>query len=226
MEHLQDHENGKYILVPKSVSEMETVRCCPPLKRLKEGSVYLVDALTAKITDEFMRNVAKKKPKTIEDGEELFKETVNDVNQNYVKWAKTVIHSTLKNKAGIRGELVLFKKIKRRYPIFEKRPRASFLGVLRVNGEKLVEEIKTWYTKGGKYIPLLPYCGKKGRWKLPEFASKFGLTKAFARRVLKNYRSTLYDLPVGDALIFSGVGEFIMTDDGLQFKPYQHTCLK
>lgn len=220
IEMLLDPE-GDYFFVPLSVSQIETDRYCS--KRLNVGAIYLVDALTVTITNEFKKEIEKKKPSTIAAGEELFKKTVDKVKEDYR--SKTVIPSSLTDKVEVRGELVLFNRINGAYPVFKKRPYASFRSPLRVDGKKLLCEILRWYKEEGNYVPKIPYCDEEDEWTISGFASRYWLSKEFAKRVLRNYKSTLQcmvnKMKIGHALVFDGVGEFTMTENGLQFISYE-----
>lgn len=125
----------------------ETERACS--LRLKPGSIYLVDALTRDITKEFRINLEKEdlkkryidakteaeKENIIARGRKLFINTVADVKKK--RKICTVIPEVIKDKAEIRGELVYFKN----RTIFEKFPSAPFLGILSVDGDKIIEQI-------------------------------------------------------------------------------------
>jgi len=219
---IKGEEKRNYTLVPQNVSELEADRYCS--KRLKMGAIYLVDALTTTITDEFAKAIGNRNI-SVAASEKLFKETVNRIKENYR--IKTAVPAFLEDKVEIRGELVLFKKINGKYPIFEKKPHASFRTALRVDGEELLKEIAEWYKEEGKYIPKIPYCGWDNEWTVSWIASRFGLTKKFAGRVLRNYRETLIEMDKkkeGGAVVFSDVGEFIATKKGIEFNPYVPEC--
>ena len=220
---LNPEERRGNVFLSQETSGSETDRYCS--KRHIKGAIYLVDALTAAITDEFMKAFEEGKL-SVAEGEKLFKEIVNKIKKDYERSESMKIPPCLEGRVEIRGELVLFKKVNGEYPVFEKKPRASFRGPLRVNGDELIEEICTWYKEKGKYIPRIPYCGKKSKWTISGFASKYGLSKEFARRVLRNYKETLKEFEkenaLGDALVFSDVGEFTMTNKGIQFISYEN----
>ncbi len=223
LEKVMEREKRRnYTIISQEVSESETDRYCS--KRLKKGAIYLVDALTATITDEFTKAIGSRNI-SVAAGENLFKETVNRVKKNYR--TKTTVPAFLEDKVEIRGELVLFKKINGKYPIFEKKPHASFRTALRVDGEKLLKEIAEWYEKEGKCIPKIPYCGWDNEWTVSWIASRFGVTKEFAGRVRRNYKETLIEMDKrkkGDALEFSNVGEFVATEKGIEFNSYVPEC--
>lgn len=133
--------------------------------RFKPGGIYLVDALTADVTDTFnkklrnsdiwknykkARNDAERKA-YIEEGNELFKEILRRFRET--RKAKTKIPSNLidTDKVELRGELVLFKD----QPIFKNHPRASFRGIRRIDGNQLLQQIVD-----GVSVPEIPYCIK------------------------------------------------------------------
>jgi nucleoid DNA-binding protein len=133
--------------VPPHNTMFETERSCS--LRLKPGSIYLVDALTAEITDRFASELAKTeyvqeylkarnsadRDRIIKMGRKLFVETVERVNRRRKK--KPVMPSFLKGKAKLRGELVLFKNP----PVFERYPQASFLGLVRIDGDDILQQV-------------------------------------------------------------------------------------
>lgn len=144
-----DHENASNgdVLVLRNEANYEEPRYCS--KRLKVGSIYAVDALTAAITDAFVQELSGKRPTTIKAGEDLFRETLKRVRQQYQDGTLTKLDARIQDHAEIRGELVVFK---RPYPVFERKPRAAFRGLLRVDGDKLLEEV-------AKHYQLLPRIG-------------------------------------------------------------------
>ena len=132
-----------YISIEDSL--LEDARFCS--KRLKVGATYVVDALTAAITDAFTRKLEIKRPATIRERKELFRDTVKEIRQQYPDETLTRIDRRIKDHAIIRGELVIFK---RPYPVFERKPRANFRGLLYVDGDKLLDEIAKHYQTANK----------------------------------------------------------------------------
>lgn len=105
-------------------------------------------------------------PQSIAKGKKLFKKTVIDANKSYRRWKITEIDPCLDDNIDMRGELILFRKINGKYPVFQKgarasskKPQADFRGVLRVNGDDYVTEICECYMKEKvDCIPQIPYC--------------------------------------------------------------------
>lgn len=144
--------------VPIDITMFEPHRSCS--LRFKPGGVYLVDALSADVTDTFNKNIRetdiwkdykkatndRARKACIEEGNKLFK----DILQRFRKTrkTKTQIHFSPKNKVGLRGELILFEN----YPIYENCPRASFLGIRRIDGDELLLQIAH-----GVSSPVIPY---------------------------------------------------------------------
>ena len=99
----------------------------------------------------------KRKPKygwdietLLEQYEGPFHDAVEAVYHNWQ--SKYLIDPRLKGKAEIHGELVVFK---RPFPIFEKAPQAAFRGICRIDGDKLIDQIKK--RKAGKSLVLKIY---------------------------------------------------------------------
>lgn len=190
-------------LVPLSSSERETHRFCS--KRLKTGATYLVDALTAMISDLFMNAVARK-PLPVEEGEQLFRRIIGTVHARWRKTTLAKIDKSVKNYAALRGALVVFKKP---YPTFERAPRAAFRGLLRVDGNKLLENIAQC---GGKKECVLeiPYCQAHPGTIDPAvaaLASSCGITKRTARALLALV-GTLKHLPPAKVSHLPGIGDY------------------
>lgn len=124
--------------------------------RFNPGGIYLVDALTADVTDTFNKEILediwkdykkatndRARKACIEKGNKLFKKIL----QRFRK-TKTQIPFSLKDKVGLRGELILFKN----YPTYENRPKASFRGIRRIDGDQLLSQIAD-----GVSSPEIPY---------------------------------------------------------------------
>ena len=117
---LQDEDDERECaFVPLPVSQCEPHRFCS--KRLKIGATYLVDALTAEITNEFLKALAGK-PLPTHKGEELFKDIMERVSKKHKKRPLTSIYPCLEGNAQIHGELVLLNQP---YPIFETKTSSS-----------------------------------------------------------------------------------------------------
>ena len=159
------NSNRKYALLPLYITKLEALRSCG--HRRTVGSIYLVDDLASEIIDEFMQKVAAANnpvlvqdeelpEKTITWGRELFKETVIQVKNRHSNGSLTRIPLCSKGGTTIRGELALFES----YPIFQRKPKAYFRNVLRIDGGKFTQEICSCY--GNKTCtPSIPLCGKK-----------------------------------------------------------------
>ena len=177
------------IPVPIDITMFETHRSCS--LRFKPGGIYLVDALTADVTDAFSSKLRKtdtwknyKKAKNdaerkayIEEGNKLFKKILLDFRET--RKAKTKIPSNLLDKVELRGELVLFKDP----PIFKNHPRASFRGVRQIDGGQLLQQIAS-----GVPVPEIPYyTGDSTQWEMiiNEIAKTFTINQATSRRILK-----------------------------------------
>jgi hypothetical protein len=161
--------NSEHVYISIEDTWCEESRYCS--KRLKEGATYIVDALTATITDAFAQKLAEKHPITLREGEELFHETVKEIRLNYRNGTLTKIappyKQLLKGHTNTRGELVVFKEP---YPIFERKPKAAFRGLLYVDGDKLLSEIVKHYEAvkdNKKNVRVIPYeeirCGLRDK---------------------------------------------------------------
>jgi DNA-binding protein HU-beta len=169
--------------VPPHNTMFETERSCS--LRLKPGSIYLVDALTAEVTDNFALEMAKtgfvqkylkardstERDKIIKNGRKMFVETVQKVNRRRKK--KTAIASYLRKKAKLRGELVLFNNP----PIFEKYPQVAFQGLVRIDGDDILQQIAQDVSK-----VTISYCDRS---LASQLCDELGVNKALAERFLK-----------------------------------------
>jgi hypothetical protein len=202
--------------IPLRVAVRETHRSCS--KRLKPGAMYLVDALAAEITDAFIKRLAGGMSATIREGEDLFDKTVRDVRKAHKKGTLTKIYPGLEGYTVLHGELALFSEP---YPVFERRPQAAFRGLLRVNGDRLLEEIrKSYESTGARAIPKIPYwCKEVGPWTPARLAEKFGFTKTYASALLQLYGDVLKDLGPEKSLDLPFIGRFTIENDELHFTP-------
>jgi DNA-binding protein HU-beta len=164
-------------------------------RRLIPGSIYAVDALNAKITDHFTKELEKlhfkqdfdqaendeKKKDYIRQGAEVFKEVVETIKKGWKP--KTAIPDILKGKAVLQGELVLFKTPQ---PILERFDQAAFRGILRLDGDDLIDQIAE-----GVRIPKIHYFFDSPTEKLlATMSQELRINKAFAKRIL----NTLYEI--------------------------------
>ncbi len=220
-----DEDNGDvsngHISVPRGRCMYEEPRYCS--KRLKVGAVYAVDALAAAITDAFARELARKPPTTIKAGEALFRKTLIRVRTQYRDGTLTKLDSRIQEHAEIRGELVVFK---RPYPVFERRPRAAFRGLLRVDGDELLKEVAEHYQNPGQrenlVLPL--HREKKGDFFDPAFmAQEFGITKRLAEGILLLYGETLKSLEEGEEFVLPKIGTIKCAAGGFLFEAEKTT---
>jgi len=180
------------IPVPIDITMFETHRSCS--LRFKPGGIYLVDALTADVTDTFSSELRKtdtwknyKKAKNdaerkayIEEGNELFKEILRRFGKT--RKTKTKIPPNLLDKVELRGELVLFKDPS----IFKNHPRASFRGVRRIDGNQLLQQIAA-----GVPVPEIPYYSTGDSTQrekvIKDIAKTFKINQATSQRILKKF---------------------------------------
>lgn len=176
-------------------------------RRTKAGAIYLVNALMSEINDAYSKRLydwlqyvgpheykgasraelieilKKSENKTIypEPGIFLFKEAHAEVLE--ARKTKTAIPSVIEGKAKLYGELIVFN---RPYPVFQRRPTASFRNYIRIDGDQLLAQIG----KGIK-IPTIPYCidfdpdRPITKAQLSNYyANKFGLQKSIMNKFL------------------------------------------
>jgi hypothetical protein len=204
-------------LIPSRATVHETHRSCS--KRLKPGATYLVDALAAEITDAFTRRLASQMPATIREGEELFEKTVREVGKAHRKKAPlTEIYPGLEKHVTLRGELALFGEP---YPVFARKPEAAFRGLLRLDGEQLLREVRASYEKVGTGgVPAIPYwCEKPGPWTPARLAKRFGFTKARTRAILQLYKDAFKSLEPDEYLDLPLIGRFTVENEELHLTP-------
>lgn len=142
--------------IPLENSFLEFERHCS--KHFRIGATYVVDALTAAITDEFNQKIEKKRPMKIGAGKKLFLKTVEEIRKKYENGTLiklTEMDKSLKGHAKFRGELIVFDTP---YPVFEHKERADFRGIRYVDGNKMLNEIANYYDatkQGNTYV--IPY---------------------------------------------------------------------
>lgn len=208
--------DGDNVPVPMPDTNYEEPRYCS--KRLKVGAIYAVDALAADITDTFVQELAGKRPTTIKAGEEIFRETLMKVRQGYRDGTLTKIDPRIQDHAEIRGELVVFKQP---YPVFERKPKAAFRGLLCIDGDRLLEEIARHYQHPKRNdVHILPLqAARKGNIPDLEFmAQQFGITKRRAESILLLYGETLKSLKEGEELVLPKIGIIKRADGGFLFE--------
>ncbi len=197
-------------------SMLEGARFCS--KRLKVGATYVVDALTAAITDAFAQKLARKRPATIREGEDLFRATIKEVHKKYRSGTLAEIDPRLKDHAVIHRELAVFKQP---YPVFERIPRADFRGLLCVDGDKLLDEIAEHYqTSIIQDVHDIPYQGaEKGDIYDPLYmAQTFRVTKHMAEAILLLYAESMKTLKDEEPLTLPKIGTIRRSKDTFSFE--------
>jgi len=145
--------------------------------RLKPGSIYIVDALSAQVTDTFKKELDKVTPPiwpayiaTVgagaqllirKNGENLFRNVVCKIHApggigpisvitgiSSSRISKGKIPSGLSSLAKLRGELVVFNNP----PLFVNCPDAAFRGLRRMDGDSLIDQIIK-----GNHNPIIHY---------------------------------------------------------------------
>ncbi|MBN1822296.1 MAG: HU family DNA-binding protein [Prolixibacteraceae bacterium] len=167
----------------------ETERACS--LRLVPGSVYFVDALTSAITKSFHENLNKEKfleaylnaesenekEAIILKGRDLFIKTILKVKKD--RKPTTEIPPEIADHAELRGEFVLFKN----NAVFEKYPQASFKGIMRIDGDMIIEQI----AQGTNRINIT-YCDED--W-VSHLADIMRTNKNYVNRFLKTFISVI-----------------------------------
>lgn len=181
--------------------------------RLKPGSVYLLDALASDITTHFRESLKKEnlkenylkakseseKEALIKRGRKLFIDVVEDVKRK--RNIHTRIPEKLTNKAELRGEFVFFNK----KTVFEKYPSASFRGILRIDGDKIIEQVSEGKSKIEIYYP-----DAKWQSNLSQITKS---NKAFVKRFLKNLvKIAKEELRTKEEFIIPGFGRFYIIE--------------
>ena len=221
---------GKKVYVPRKISKFEALRSCGmrPNKESDTWAVYFVDALAADIIDEFVRRL-NGGPHSTMTKRLFFGNAVIVAGKKHAS-PSTRPHSSLKRYAQVHGELVLLDRIDTgEYPIIVRRPWPAFCGLLRVDGEELIREIKNWYDTHGKSTIKIPYCGESASnisyccngttWTPASFACTYGFTKKRAQEILERYCSALGALEQGGSCTIHKTGIFTKEDGELQFTP-------
>jgi DNA-binding protein HU-beta len=204
--------------LPIDITMFETHRSCS--LRFKPGGIYLVDALTAAVTDRFnmeMRNTNilenykraaadTDRKHLLEEGNKIFKDILLDFRKT--RKAKTSIPSCLKDKAKLRGELVLFTK-----PLFfENYPQASFKGLRRIDGDDLIGQIAA----GAATAAISYYTGEASVRDLilaqtaKELNYNFAAAERAFNKFIELFKTELKQGP-GSKLVLPGFGTFSVT---------------
>ena len=175
--------------LPPNENIFEIERSCS--LRIKPGSVYLVDALAAEITDYFHRELRKtaltqnyldaknnkERNSLLEEGRKLFQQVVEHIRS--IRTPVTEIPDKLEGLAELRGELVFLKNPM----IFKRSPRANFRGTMRVDGDYLIDQISKRVNN-----PVLESCDHSTKANL---ARELRINKAFAQRFIDSYQEQI-----------------------------------
>jgi DNA-binding protein HU-beta len=202
--------------VPIDYTVFEDHRSCS--LRFKPNAVYLVDALAAEITNTFKQRLDQseiwnsyknatsedQRKQKIKEGNELFDEVVESIHARRV--IKNRIPNSLQKLVNIRGELVLFKDP----PILENHPQASFRGLRRINGDRLIRNIIQ-----GVRIPRIEYYIKDDETETPrtklinELVVKLHVNKSTAEKSLKEVIKFIEEeLIENSTFVLKGFGSF------------------
>lgn len=222
----------KGISLPHETTDFEALRSCGrrPNREEDTKAKYMVDSLAADIIDIFQSKLGSG-IHTTSRKHRFFEQAVEDAGRIH-RPSFTKPHNLIKNNANVRGELVLFDTIEKgegekkneEYPIIARRPRAHFLGLARVDGEKLINEIREWYNNDSKCIVKIPYCGNGIPWTPADFAYEFGFNKRCAEEILRVFGGVLKRLSPGRSYTILNIGTFANNDGDLHFKPLVKCC--
>jgi hypothetical protein len=141
------------------------------------------------------------------------------VRKSYPEGRLTKIDPRLEGFASLYGELVVFNKP---FPIFTRKPRADFRGLLCVDGEKLLDEIAEFYHQPDEQKAIvIPLQGVRAESILDPvyMATTLGINKRMAEAILVLYRQHLAALQIGDVLEISEIGKISRAADGYTFEP-------
>lgn len=192
---------------PPEQTMFEPERACS--LRLNPGSIYFVDALAKDITALFRDNLKKEriresyleaisgseKEALIKRGRKLFVDTVTEVKMKRNTY--TTIPKELEDLAELRGEFVFFTK----KTVFEKFPSASFKGLLRVDGDMIIEQVSNGLSRieiGYPADDCISLLAKSTR-----------SSKAFVKRFLKELINTAKkELKLNNEFKIPGFGRF------------------
>lgn len=202
-----------------ALSQLEPYRSCGmrPKKDSERDSIYLVDALASDIVDTFSDYLKTKKYPT---REQCFEKAVEDAGKRHLN-PSTTPHKSIKGNAKVCGELVLFDKKNREYPPIRRGSQAAFRGLLKVNGEKLIDGVSEWFAGNMDFVPI-PYYDMGKKWSNPAtFAYNYGLNKACAEGVLTGHPTELSTMRTtqGYSVTVPGVGKFTNKAGKIHFKP-------
>jgi len=215
---------GKGIILPRRITNFEALRSCGrrPNKKTDTRAKYLVDGLAADILDIFR---AKMGTGTYTDAvkRDLFEEAVAEAGKIHNP-PFTTPHGLIRSNAKVRGELVLFNTMGGEYPLIARIPRAHFLGLLRVDGEKLMQEVEEWYNNQSKCTVKIPYCNNGTEWAPAHFAYEYGFSITCAEEILEEYGSILRSLLPRRSCTIPGIGTFTNNSGNLHFKPLVKCC--
>lgn len=145
------------------------------------GAVYVVDGLAAEIADAFADRLdggSIRRRHDVPAGRRLFNGVVDEVVVD--RASKAWVPSSLRGKATVRGELVLFNDP----PLFEKQPRASFRSLAHIDGGHLLAQIAAEVPR-----PSIRACRHRAgvttqQEVIAVLAERSHANKAFARQLL------------------------------------------
>jgi len=150
------------------------------------GAVYLVDDLEAEIADTFADRLDQGSIRGEADADAaraLFNAVVDEIAIRRARQAQ--VPRSLRGKAHVRGELVLFDDP----PLFEQRPQAQFRGLAHIDGDHLLAQV----VKGVKK-PAIHSCRHRSgvttqQEVVAAIAERAHANKAFAGEALSRRRS-------------------------------------
>jgi len=254
-------QNGQAELLNRSVTAGEARRFCSPPstggypwlahKRIRPGAIYVVDALTALITDLFIDALNKKLKDPFIDAlnkelkdpshvdqeairlkEEIFKRVVKQAHQRRAQKryrkrnAMRGLPEDLKERVVQRGELVLFP---RPFPVIQRCQKASFRSPIRVDGDELLREISRC-PQGKNCLVKVPYCtGPKAKRPMTKaqlqahFAGELRINKKMVGDFFEKLSSKASkDIRQTGGFVLPGFGRFYLKSDGqIGFRAYK-----
>ena len=200
--------------VPIDYTVFEYHRWCS--LRLRPKGIYLVDSLTAEITDSFNKKLYdsgiwekyknarndRKRKEIIKKGNELFAKVVKEIHAH--RKQTTIVPKPLEKKVDVYGELIYFKDP----PILENQPQAAFRGLRRINGHHLIRQI----IKGVR-IPEMKYYEDESttprKRLINKISKKHKINEAKSERILKEITGFIQqELRKNGRFSLTGFGSF------------------